>query len=132
MIAGDAAFDLLSTYGIPVEVTESLAADQNLRVDMPGVEAARVKFAAVSRGTTEAADVFATGPLDTLKEAYHHGSEFLGYTATEATAKVIGILEQGQARPGGRRSLRAGRRSRWCSIGRRSTASRAVRSATSG
>ena len=38
VIAGDAAFDLLSTYGIPVEVTESLAADQNLRVDMAGFE----------------------------------------------------------------------------------------------
>jgi len=107
VIAGDAAFDLLSTYGIPVEVTESLATDQNLRVDMPGFEAARVKFAAVSRGTAEAADVFATGPLDTLKEAYHKGSEFLGYDSTEAEATVIGILEQGQlaqsasASPGG-------------------------------
>jgi alanyl-tRNA synthetase len=96
VIAGDAAFDLLSTYGIPVEVTESLAADQNLRVDMSGFEKARVKFAAVSRGTSEAADVFATGPLDTLKEAYHHGSEFLGYQATSSEATVIGILEQGQ------------------------------------
>lgn len=96
VISGDAAFDLHSTYGIPIEVTESLAADQNLRVDMPGVEAARTKFAAVSRGTTEAADVFATGPLDTLKEAYHAGTEFLGYEAAEADAEVIGILQQGQ------------------------------------
>ena len=53
-------------------------------------------LAAVSRGTTEAADVFATGPLDTLKEAYHHGTEFLGYQTTEAEGTVIGILEQGQ------------------------------------
>ena len=55
-----------------------------------------MRFSAVSRGTTEAADVFATGPLDTLKEAYHHGTEFLGYQATEAEGTVIGILEQGQ------------------------------------
>jgi len=96
VISGDAAFNLLSTYGIPVEVTESLAADQNLRVDMPGVEVARTKFAAVSRGTTEAADVFATGPLDTLKEAYHGGSEFLGYETAESEAEIIGILQQGQ------------------------------------
>ena len=40
---------------------------------------ARTSSPQVSRGTTEAADVFATGPLDTLKEAYHHGTEFLGY-----------------------------------------------------
>ncbi|MDG3002359.1 alanine--tRNA ligase [Paludisphaera mucosa] len=96
VVSGGDAFDLLSTYGIPVEVTESLAADQNLRIDEKGFEAARVKFAAVSRGTAEAADVFAVGPLDSLKEAYHKGTAFLGYTTTEAPAKVIGILEQGR------------------------------------
>ena len=31
------AFELHATYGIPIEVTESLAADQNLRVDMAGL-----------------------------------------------------------------------------------------------
>ena len=45
VIAGAAAFDLLSTYGIPIEVTESLAADQNLRVDMEGFRASRADFA---------------------------------------------------------------------------------------
>ncbi len=96
VIAGAEAFDLHSTYGIPIEVTESLAADQNLRVDMAGFETARDAFSKVSRGTTEAADVFATGPLDTLKEAYHDGSKFLGYETTVADATVIGLLEQGQ------------------------------------
>ena len=52
------------------------------------------RHAAISRGTTEAADVFSTGPLDTLKREYHHGSEFVGYTTTEENARVIGILEQ--------------------------------------
>jgi alanyl-tRNA synthetase len=107
VIDGAAAFDLHSTYGIPVEVTESLAADQNLRVDRAGFDRAREAFAKVSRGTTEAADVFATGPLDTLKEAYHHGSEFLGYATCADEGRVIGILEQGRlaqsaaASPGG-------------------------------
>jgi len=96
VVAGADAFDLHSTYGIPVEVTESLAADQDLRVDRKGFEAARKTFAAVSRGTAEAADVFAVGPLDSLKEDYHQGSEFLGYAATEATGKVIGVLAQGR------------------------------------
>ena len=48
----------------------------------------------VSRGTTEAAAVFSTGPLDALKQEYHHGNEFLGYSGTEAEARVIGIIEQ--------------------------------------
>jgi alanyl-tRNA synthetase len=93
-IDGRLAFDLHQTYGIPVEITESLAADHNLRIDRPEFEAARSAHAATSRGSAEAADVFATGPLDTLKEAYHDGSEFLGYETTEADARVIGIVEQ--------------------------------------
>jgi alanyl-tRNA synthetase len=93
-ISGKDAFTLHATYGIPVEVVESLAADHNLRIDRPGFEAEQKTHSAVSRGTTEAAAVFATGPLDALKREYHHGNEFLGYSCTESAARVIGILEQ--------------------------------------
>ena len=93
-ISGKDAFTLHATYGIPVEVVESLAADHNLRIDRPGFEAEQKTHSAVSRGTTEAAAVFSTGPLDTLKREYHHGNEFLGYSGTEADARVIGIIEQ--------------------------------------
>ncbi len=95
-IDGREAFKLHDTYGIPIEITESLAADQNLRVDMLSFKEAQEEARKIARGTTEAADVFATGPLDALRQAYHHGSEFLGYQTTEAEGTVIGILEQGQ------------------------------------
>ncbi len=94
MISGKDAFTLHATYGIPVEVVESLAADHNLRIDRPGFEAEQKTHSAVSRGTTEAAAVFSTGPLDALKREYHHGNEFLGYSGVEADARVIGIIEQ--------------------------------------
>jgi len=94
-INGKDAFVLHSTYGIPIEITESLAIEQNLRVDMEGFKAADDEHDRIARGTTAAAAVFSTGPLDTLKQSYHRGSEFLGYGATEADAKVIGILAQG-------------------------------------
>ena len=94
VVDGRAAFDLHSTYGIPVEVTESLAADQDLRLDKAGFVVERDKHSSVSRGSTEAADVFTRGPLDDLRQAYHHGSEFLGYAATSADGKVIGIVAQ--------------------------------------
>jgi alanyl-tRNA synthetase len=94
-IAGRDAFDLHATYGIPVEVVESLATDRNLRIDRAGFEAEVKTHAAISRGTTDAADVFSAGPLDALKQEYHAGSEFLGYSTTrEPSARVIGILEQ--------------------------------------
>ena len=77
-----------------MEVVESLAADHNLRIDRPAFEAQQKEHSIVSRGTTEAAAVFSTGPLDALKQEYHHGNEFLGYAGTEGDARVIGILEQ--------------------------------------
>ena len=93
-ISGKDAFTLHATYGIPVEVVESLATDHNLRIDKSGFEVERGRHTVISRGTTEAADVFSAGPLDTLKREYHHGSEFVGYSTTHEQARVIGILEQ--------------------------------------
>ncbi len=94
-VGGREAFDLHSTYGIPVEITQSLAADQNMHVDMTGFDRERETHSAVSRGTTEAAAVFSSGPLDVLKSEYHHGSEFVGYESMEAESRVIGIISQG-------------------------------------
>ena len=93
-ISGRDAFELHGTYGIPVEIAESLAADANLRVDMAGFRALEGEHKAISRGSSEAAAVFATGPLDTLKESYHSGTEFLGYVTIVGESQVMGILEQ--------------------------------------
>ena len=105
MIDGDTAFDLLQTFGIPIEVTDSLATDHNLRIDWDGFRKAQKRHAEVSRPMEGAAAVFTSGPLDTLKGEFHHGSEFLGYETTEADARLIGIVEQGKladcAAPGG-------------------------------
>ncbi len=93
-ISGKDAFTLHATYGIPVEVVDSLATDHNLRIDHAAFDQERGRHTTISRGTAEAADVFAVGPLDTLKREYHRGTEFLGYTTTESKARVIGIVEQ--------------------------------------
>src|SRR5262249_2798829 len=97
--------DLHQTYGIPIEVTEGIATDHNLRIDREGFKKAQDEHSQVSRGTTEAAAVFTSGPLDTLKGEYHHGSDFLGYETTQAEGRVIGVVEQGKladsAKPNG-------------------------------
>jgi alanyl-tRNA synthetase len=108
-ISGTDAFVLHATHGIPIEVVESLATDHNLCIDRAGFEVERSRHTAISKVTTEAADVFAAGPLDALKREYHHGSEFLGYQTTHDEARVIGILEQNRlaetARANGGKSL---------------------------
>ena len=65
-------------------------------MDRPGFEEALADHGQKSRGQAGAFDVFAAGPLDALRQAYHDGSTFLGYETTEADAKVIGIVEQGR------------------------------------
>ncbi|AGA29299.1 alanine--tRNA ligase [Singulisphaera acidiphila] len=95
-IGGKEVFDLHQTYGIWVDITESLATEHNLRIDRAGFDKSMEAHGEISRPMKGAAAVFATGPLDTLKSSYHHGSEFLGYTTTEADGKVIGIVEQGK------------------------------------
>ncbi len=96
VVSGKDSFTLHATYGIPVEVTESFAAEQNLRVDRPGFQEEMAEHSRRSRGTADAAAVFIAGPLDTLKKSYHRGSEFLGYTTTRSESKVIGIVAQNQ------------------------------------
>ncbi len=96
VVSGKDSFTLHATYGIPVEVTESFATEQNLRVDRPGFQEEMTEHSRRSRGTTDAAAVFTAGPLDTLKKSYHRGSEFLGYSTTRSESKVIGIVAQNQ------------------------------------
>ena len=96
VVSGKDSFTLHATYGIPVEVTESFAIEQNLRVDRPGFQEEMAEHSKRSRGTNEAAAVFTAGPLDTLKKSYHRGSEFLGYTTTRSESKVVGIVAQNQ------------------------------------
>ncbi len=96
VVSGKEAFTLHATHGIYVEVTESLAAEQNLRVDRKGFDEEMGRHGEISRPMAGAAAVFTAGPLDTLKKSYHLGSEFLGYGATSADARVVGILAQNQ------------------------------------
>ncbi len=96
VVAGRDLFHLYSTYGMPVEVTESLAAENNLRIDRPGFQSEMEGFAKISRGNDLASAVFTAGPLDTLKKSYHQGSEFLGYATTRSESRVIGIVAQNQ------------------------------------
>ena len=96
-VSGDAAFELHATYGIPVEVTQSLAQDQGLGVDMETFEKARATHSAVSRGSTEAAAVFTLGPVDEVKKlSGGKATEFLAYEGVESPAKVVGLISGDQ------------------------------------
>ena len=95
-IPGQAAFMLYDTYGFPVEVTELIAREHGLSVDMEGfereMEAQRERARAAARfgiGESDAAS------YETLKVA---ATPFVGHDRMLEKTKVLGILVDGGPR----------------------------------
>ncbi len=89
MVPGAVAADLQTTYGVPPELVQTLAAEQNFTFDWPGYRDAMTEHAEAS-GAGQVV-LFQTGPLETLKEAIRE-TPFVGYEKTESTAIVKGII----------------------------------------
>lgn len=89
-VSGAAAADLYQTYGVPPELFEGLAAEQNLAFDWDGYLEAMGEHAEKS-GAEQHTVMGAKGPIDSLKKAVHK-TEFLGYETTEAEATIVGIV----------------------------------------
>ena len=89
-VEGQVAAELYQTYGVPPELFESLAAEQNLAFDWEGYRRAMDEHGEAS-GKLAHGVMGAKGPIDSLKQALHR-TEFLGYDTTEATANIVGIV----------------------------------------
>ncbi|MFM7108516.1 MAG: alanine--tRNA ligase [Planctomycetaceae bacterium] len=92
VVPGADAAELYTTHGFPPELLETLAAERNCGFDWDGFRTAMEEHGLKSGAGTRV-EVFTSGPLDALKKTMH-GSEFLGYDATEVDAKVLGIIAQ--------------------------------------
>lgn len=85
-INGDKVFKLYDTYGFPIELTEELALDKNLKVDFKGYEEQleeQRKRARNSRKNISGIDA----QNDFLKNIQVQ-SDFVGYTQTEVKTKI--------------------------------------------
>ncbi|NMF86690.1 alanine--tRNA ligase [Nodosilinea sp. P-1105] len=95
-IAGTDAFVLYDTYGFPLELTQEIAEEQGLTVDVAGFEAAMAEQRQRSKEAHETIDLTVQGSLDTLAE-HIHSTTFLGYTDASSTSQVAAILVQGES-----------------------------------
>ncbi|MEO1298305.1 MAG: alanine--tRNA ligase [Cyanobacteria bacterium J06636_16] len=95
-ISGADAFVLYDTYGFPLELTQEIAEENNLTVDVAGFEAEMAKQRQRSKDAHETIDLTAQGSLDSLAE-YVHSTAFLGYVASQSTSKIEAILVAGSS-----------------------------------
>ena len=94
-ISGEDAFVLYDTYGFPLELTQEIAEEQGLTVDLKGFEAEMEKQKQRSKEAHQTIDLTVQGSLDSLAE-HIHSTEFLGYKDTSSTSKVEALLVGGE------------------------------------
>lgn len=94
-ISGDDAFALHTEDGFLIELTEAIAADRDLTVDMDQFRV-RMKEHGIISQAGRSIDVMSAGPLDLIRKE-HGDTEFVGYDSVESDAKVIGLLVDKEA-----------------------------------
>lgn len=95
-ISGTDAFTLYDTYGFPLELTEEIAAEKGLTVDVSGFEVEMEKQRIRSQQAHETIDLTAQGTLDKLADHIEQ-TEFLGYTQVSTQAVVQVLMVEGQS-----------------------------------
>ncbi|MBD2013078.1 alanine--tRNA ligase [Microcoleus sp. FACHB-53] len=96
LISGRDAFTLYDTYGFPLELTQEIAEEQGLSVDIAGFEAQMEEARRIAREAHETIDLTVQGSLDKLAE-HIQVTEFLGYKQPQSTAKVEALLVDGKS-----------------------------------
>lgn len=91
-IDGESAFKLYDTYGFPYELTKEIAEENNLNIDEEGFKVAMQEQKDRAKAAT--AKISVTGDIKYAKVEEEVGStEFVGYTETEADAKILAIID---------------------------------------
>ncbi len=91
---GEVAFKLYDTYGFPLDLTEDMLREKNIKLDIDAfdakMEAQKAQSKANWKGTGDAAE---TGDFKALKEQFDL-NEFVGYESTTSKAKVLALLDE--------------------------------------
>lgn len=93
-ISGADAFVLYDTYGFPLELTQEVAEEQGLTVDLAGFEAAMAEQRQRSQAAHETIDLTVQGSLDSLAD-HIHSTQFVGYSSASTSSQVVALLVAG-------------------------------------
>ncbi|MEO0350001.1 MAG: alanine--tRNA ligase [Cyanobacteria bacterium P01_A01_bin.15] len=92
-ISGDEAFKLYDTFGFPLELTQEIAEENGLTVDVAGFETAMSVQREQSKSAHETIDLLAQGGLGQLGL---DSTSFLGYIDVTSESMVKAILVNGE------------------------------------
>jgi len=91
---GEVAFKLYDTYGFPLDLTEDMLREKKINLDMDAFDAKMNAQKAQSKaGWKGTGDAATTGDFKALKEKFDV-NEFVGYSSTHATVKVLALLDE--------------------------------------
>jgi alanyl-tRNA synthetase len=90
-ISGKDAFELYDTYGFPLELTQEVASEQGLTVDLEGFEQAMELQKTRSQDSHEAIDLTTQNALGEIVAGSNETS-FLGYNKFITPSQIMGIV----------------------------------------
>ncbi|MGA1939810.1 alanine--tRNA ligase [Arcobacter sp. YIC-310] len=94
VFSGDVAFKLYDTYGFPLDLTEDMLRDKNLKVDIEKfnelMSEQKAKAKAAWKGSGDAAT---SGDFKALLEKYGE-NEFVGYENTNYKSTIVALLDE--------------------------------------
>ncbi|MCP5464325.1 MAG: alanine--tRNA ligase [Deltaproteobacteria bacterium] len=94
IIPGEAAFKLYDTFGFPLDLTELIASEKGLSVDMQGFEKAMDEQKERARQGWKGSGQEGVNELY-LQIAENNQTTFLGYETLESPAKIVALLQNG-------------------------------------
>ena len=106
-ISGKDVFELYDTYGFPLELTQEIAEEHGLIVDLEGFEREMELQKARSKDSYEAIDLTAQNALGEIVTGSTE-TNFLGYTQLVAQSQVMGIVVTHEGNSDNAQSANAG------------------------
>ena len=94
IFSGEIAFKLYDTYGFPLDLTEDMLKDKNLKVDLDKFEELMTNQKTMAKAAWKGSgDSSNEGDFKTLLEKYGL-NEFVGYTNTTFNSKILALLDE--------------------------------------
>tara|TARA_Y100001970_G_scaffold293830_1_gene443622 strand:+ start:4251 stop:6914 length:2664 start_codon:yes stop_codon:yes gene_type:complete len=90
-ISGEKAFELYDTFGFPLELTQEIAYEHGIDVDLQGFEDQMLKQQARAKAASTNIDLTLQGSLEREIDSFSK-TEFIGYSTLESSAQIKGIF----------------------------------------